>query len=301
MKDLKTAPTGGLDGIKFIQEILFPSVEKSKVDLENMIKQAHKLVQDVNTDLQKSMVELKNKKDTLHKLDENIKKLKDEQKGKAQAVVYAEQQIKQKENDLEKAQEALSIAMIKLHEAENDRTSMQIAGGVLAAFGLGIIGAVLLIVDATALKDNVDSCRKVVKTANDERLSSQVALAKAQHDKSTIDGEIYELLQKKSLKEECFKEKGVAVDNLKDYQKLVIELDEKVKNVDRELTTFYGRFKVLHSEMDGGYSLECLNTNTTTVLHALLAILQSQSVRSTCDQLQLKEMKTRLLEIENLK
>ena len=94
---------------------------------------------------------------------------------------------------------------------------------------------------------------------------------------------------------------GVAVDNLKDYQKLVIELDEKVKNFDGELTTFYGRFKVLDSETDGGYSLKILNVNTTMVLHALLALLQSQSVRSTCDQLQLKEMKTCLLEIENLK
>ena len=300
MKDLKTAPTGGLDGIKCIQEILFPSVEKSKVDLENMIKQAHKLVQDVNTDLQKSMVELKKNKKTLHKLDKNIKKLKDVQKGKAQAVVYAAQQIKQKEKDLEKAQEALSIAIIKLHVAVYDRTYMQITGGFLVLVGLGIIG-VGLIIYATALKGDVNSCRNVVQTANDERSSLQVALAKAQHDKSTIEGEIYELLQKKSLKEECFKEKGVAVDNLKDYQKLVIELDEKVKNVDRELTTFYGRFKVLHSETDGGYSLESLNANTTTVLHALLALLQSQSVRSTYDQLQLKEMKTPLLEIENLK
>ena len=291
MKALNSAPTRGLDDIKFIQENLVPSVEKSMVDFNNMTQQAHKLVQEVNTDLEKSMVELKNKKDTLHKLDETIKKLKEEQKGKSQAVVYAEQQIKQKENDLEKAQEALSIAMKKLHEAQKVRKSMQIAGGVLAAFGLGIIGAGLLIVDATALKDNVNSCKKVVKTANDERLSSQIALAKAQNDKTTIDGEIYELLQKKSSKEEYFKEMGVAVDNLKDYQKLVIELDEKVKNFDGELTTFYGRFKVLHNETDGGYSLESLNANTTTVWHALLALLQSQSVRSTCDQLQLKEMK----------
>ena len=266
-----------------------------------MIKQAHKLVQEVNTDLKKSMVELKRRKDILHNLEENIKKLKDEQKGKAQAVVYAEQQIKRKENDLEKAQEVLSIAMKKLQEAEKVRTSMQIAGGVLVALGLVIIGAVLLIVDTTALKDDANSCRNVVQTANDERVSSQVALAKAHNDKSTIDGEIYELLQKKSLKEKNVKEMGVAIDNLKDYQKLVIDLDEKVKNFVGELTTFYGRFKVLHSETDGGYSLEILDANTTTVLHALLALLQSQSVRSTCDQLQLKEMKTRLLEIENLK
>lgn len=301
MKDLKSAPIGGLAGIQFVQENLFPSVEKSKVDFENMVQQAHKLVQEVNTDLEKSVLELKNKKDTLHKLDKNIKKFKEEQKGKAQAVVYAEQQIKQKENDLEKSQEALSIAMEKLQEAEKVRKSMQIAGGVLFAFGLGIVGAGLLIVDATAMKDNVNSCRKVVQTAQDERLSSQIALAKAQNDKATIDGEIYELLQKKTSKEEYFKEMGVAVDNLKDYQKLVIDLDEKVKNFDGELTTFYGRFKVLHSETDGGYSIDILNTNTTMVLHALLALLQSQSVRSTCDQLQLKEMKTRLLEIENLK
>jgi hypothetical protein len=48
MKDLKSAPTGGLDGIKFIQEQLFPSVEISKVNFENTIQQAHKMVQEVN-------------------------------------------------------------------------------------------------------------------------------------------------------------------------------------------------------------------------------------------------------------
>ena len=94
---------------------------------------------------------------------------------------------------------------------------------------------------------------------------------------------------------------GAAVDHLKDYQKLVIDLGEKVKNFDRTFNAFYGKFKVLHRETDGGYDLGILNTNTAMVLHALLDLLKSQSVRSTCDQLQLKEMKTYLLEIENLK
>ena len=145
------------------------------------------------------------KKKALRKLDENIKKLKEEQKRKAEAVMDAEDQIQKKEEDLEKAQEALSIAMKQLHEEQKVRKSMKIAGGVLFAFGLGFTGARLLIIDVTALKDNVNSCRKIVQIANDQRLSSQISLAQEQSVKSTIDGEIYEYYRRRVQKRNILK------------------------------------------------------------------------------------------------
>ena len=62
MKDLKSAPTGRLDDINFIKKNLFPSVETSKVDFEIITLQAQRLVQEINTDLEKSIVELEKKK-----------------------------------------------------------------------------------------------------------------------------------------------------------------------------------------------------------------------------------------------
>ncbi|CAG2213409.1 unnamed protein product [Mytilus edulis] len=122
--------TGGKckDDDKYIAKVLFPLIEKAKTEFDEMSTYAEGLLQQINSDFERCVADLKVNNDKLKEIDSNLNELEKELQGTKKAVDNANDQCRRKGEDLTAAENTLSDARRKLEDAKTTQATTSTAG-----------------------------------------------------------------------------------------------------------------------------------------------------------------------------
>ncbi|CAC5407802.1 unnamed protein product [Mytilus coruscus] len=304
--------TGGRcqDDDKYIAKVLFPLIEKAKTEFDEMATYAEGLLQQINSDFERCVADLKVNNDKLKEIDSDLIELEKELQGTKKAVDTANDQCSRKREDLSTAENALSDARRELEDAKTAQAATIAAGvsttvgsafltffvpplgiaGMAAGLGTGIVGV-------TALEEAVSLCSNNYSSARSEVQSSESALERAKNAKNVVDNKLNSADRRKQQIKTQMEEVKTDKNRLEEYRKLIIILAEDYKKFHRQLCDFYGKYKVLRCETDGGYSLQMLQSPTKMIGVSLSSLCQCAAIKALCEQPTQAIMRKHLLQI----
>ena len=117
--------------------------------------------------------------------------------------------------------------------------------------------------------------------------SCESFLVKAEKDLSNLETEKLLLGEEQSILKAKLQGKIQLQKDVISFRDDVSELDAAVKKCVNSLATFYGRFKVLHTEVVGGYMIEALREPTEDVCSCLRSLMKCNGFRAICEDVDL--------------
>ena len=305
----------GRSELVLINKVLTPQIDKACSAFSNMDLHAKRLLDMVNKILEKVMVDHKKVSDDLKNLEIRQKKIGIEIKGKLDEIHEAEKNLNRKKKYLSNAKETLRNQESELESRKKQQKGAAI-GGILTSVsaiplvlvpGAGpfLAGAALVagtgtqIVSVTVLEDAIEDQRNTVQSCSSEVTSCKSSLENAKDDKHKLEKEHSSLSESKANTEYRLKQIIQSETALKEYRDNIIEWNENTKRCVHDLTILYGRFKVLHTEVVGGYMVEALIEPTKDFCSSLISMTKCAGFRHLCDtadgvSLEIREIKKRL-------
>ncbi|XP_063435277.1 uncharacterized protein LOC134716277 [Mytilus trossulus] len=191
------------DDYNYIADILYPLIEEAKTKFDGMTINAEGLLQQINSDFEQCVVDLKIKNDMLKNIVSHLNELEKELEGAQKCVDNAEHQCRIKREHLSAAENALSNAKRKLEVAKRNQIKTVVAGvattvasffaslfvpplgiaGMAAGISTGIYGV-------TFLHKTVSTCLNNLKAAQSEVQSSESALERARNPKTEVENKL---------------------------------------------------------------------------------------------------------------
>ncbi|VDI60658.1 Hypothetical predicted protein [Mytilus galloprovincialis] len=275
---------------------------------------AENLLQQINSDIERCVADLKVNNDKLKEIDSDLNELEKELQGTKKAVDNANDQCRRKREDLSAAENTLSDARRKLEDAKTAQAATIAAGAstiVASAFltifvpPLGIAGMAAGlgtgIVSITALEEAVSLCSNNCSSARSEVQSSESALERARNAKTVVENKLDSANKKKQQIKTQMEEVKTDKNKLEEYRNLIIIFGEDYKKFNRQLCDFYGKYKILRCETYGGYSLCMLQSPTKMLGTSLSSLCKCVAIQTLCEQPMQAIMRKHLLQIECVK
>ncbi|VDI60659.1 Hypothetical predicted protein [Mytilus galloprovincialis] len=302
------------DDDKYIAKVLFPLIEKAKKEFDEMSTYAEGLLQQINSDFERCVADLKVNNDKLKEIDSNLNELEKELQGTKKSVDNANDQCRRKREDLTAAENTLSDARRKLEDAKTTQATTSTAGvatTVVSAFltllipPLGLAGMAAGvgtgIVSGTALEEAVSLCSNNCSSACSEVQSSESALERAKNAKTEVENKLDSANKKKQQTKTQMEDVKSDKNRLEEYRNLIIIFGEDYKKFNRQLCDFYGKYKILRCETSGGYSLCMLQSPTKMLGTSLSSLCKCVAIQTLCEQPMQAIMRKHLLQIECVK
>ncbi|XP_052084606.1 uncharacterized protein LOC127721833 [Mytilus californianus] len=305
--------TGGRcqDDDKYIAKVLFPLIEKAKTEFDEMATYAKSLLQQINSDFEQCVADLKVDNVKLKKIDSDLTDLEKELQGTKKAIDTANEQCRRKREDLSAAENALSDARRKLEDAKTATVAAGVSTTVVSAFftifvpPLGLAGMAAGlgtgIVGITALEEAVTLCSNSFISARSEVQSSESALERASNAKTVVEHKLNGVNKNTQQIKTHLEELKTDKNRLEEYRKLTITFAEDYKKFHRQLCDFYGKYKILTCETAGGYSLQILQLPTKMIGVSLSSLCQCAAIKALYEKPMQAIMRKHLLQIEYVK
>lgn len=306
MNKLKVCMDQQKNETSVIKNILEPLTEMMQSEIKAMLEKAEKILFRSNQELEKSEHRCVMMNQDIKKLDEQLKDLSIELNRKKKEEECAIAFYNEKKSQLSRAEDALRSAERKLDEAKTAQAATIATGTTVATVSaiasivfppalLGVAGgAVTSVVGLTVLEEAVDNCRSTSRQANSEVTDSRNSLEKAEKATKTTKEHITNIQQKQDEKQRELNELNKEIESKKEFQKRVIELNERIKKTYAGMSMLHGRVNIIHCETKGGYCVVTLLSPLKDVCESVKSLVWCSSIEYFTEETRMNELRSRV-------
>ena len=288
----------GMPEPEFIEQFLAPPIENAHDKFQRMQKLALSMKTDTDECLENVIDDCKSISDDLKSIERKRRRCEIEIDQKKDEISEAKNYLEEKEEKHANAKKELSESASKLQEEKKGQFKTILTSTGMAAVGLcslaipgaGVPIAATMAAGSSALlakgaivdEKAIQVQEKAVQDCRDEVKSSKESLAKAEENKNNLKTEMKELAQKQRSLNIKLRRKSNLIEDLKSLQSELCEWNESLGKCVHSLSKFYGRVRVLHSEVVDGYMIDILMKPTKDVCSSFLSLMKCRGCRRVC-------------------
>ena len=301
--NMKSKAIKDMRELDVIEILLTPPIEKARKEFDQMHELVKCILKTVDNTLEGVIAECKTMNDELRGLQLQQDQLEIQYNTTQDDIAITKGKVEHKREVLS---ESKSILSNNETELENRKSAQKTT--ILSGIGLNVVALPLVFVPVigpalaigvaatgvgtqaygyTAQRTGVEEQKDAVKTSKDEVSSCESFLVKAEKDLSNLETEKLLLGEEQSILKAKLQGKIQLQKDVISLRDDVSELDAAVKKCVNSLATFYGRFKVLHTEVVGGYMIEALREPTEDVCSCLRSLMKCNGFRAICEDVDL--------------
>ena len=301
--NMKSKAIKDMRELDVIEILLTPPIEKARKEFDQMHELVKCILKTVDNTLEGVIAECKTMNDESRGLQLQQDQLEIQYNTTQDDIAITKGKVEHKREVLS---ESKSILSNNETELENRRSAQKTT--ILSGIGLNVVALPLVFVPVigpalaigvaatgvgtqaygyTAQRTGVEEQKDAVKTSKDEVSSCESFLVKAEKDLSNLETEKLLLGEEQSILKAKLQGKIQLQKDVISFRDDVSELDAAVKKCVNSLATFYGRFKVLHTEVVGGYMIEALREPTEDVCSCLRSLMKCNGFRAICEDVDL--------------
>ena len=281
-----------------IERYLTPHIENALREFQNMQKFAMEMKRATDACTEKLVYDCKSISDDLRNTERKQSQTVIEMNGKKEEINEAKKQLEQKEDSLSTARRTLSNSESELEKRKDNQKIVAATGlgissaaipamfipgaGPLIAAGLYIGGTATATVSITAMEKAIQEQRSAVSNCNNEVQSCKTQLNNAEEDKNKLNQHLEELERSHNSLQRMMNDTSKQIEGLKRLQIELADWHESLGKCVHSLTLFYGRVKVLHHEVVGGYMIDVLMKPTQDICSSFLSLMECRGFRHVC-------------------
>ena len=301
--NMKSKAIKDMRELDVIEILLTPPIEKARKEFDQMHELVKCILKTVDNTLEGVIAECKTMNNELRGLQLQQDQLEIQYNTTQDDIAITKGKVEHKREVLS---ESKSILSNNETELENRKSAQKTT--ILSGIGLNVVALPLVFVPVigpalaigvaatgvgtqaygyTAQRTGVEEQTDAVKTSKNEVSSCESFLVKAEKDLSNLETEKLLLGEEQSTLKAKLQGKIQLQKDVISFRDDVSELDAAVKKCVNSLATFYGRFKVLHTEVVGGYMIEALREPTEDVCSCLRSLMKCNGFRAICEDVDL--------------